>query len=218
MYAGVPIAPPAWVRVTAAPPSWVREAVSALAMPKSVTTAAPWERSTFSGLMSRCTMPCPCAYASARATSRRMLTLSAGVSGGPAQRRGRRAAPGPERLAGDERHGVVRDAVRGAGAQHRDDVGLLEPRRELDLAGEPLGGEPLAERGGDDLDDHLPVQRGLRRQPDPRHPAATDLPLDAVAVGQRPDETVVGHVAHGAEAPREARFTSQRLASVWRAP
>ena len=43
----------------------VRDALIALAMPKSVTTAVPPERRMFSGLMSRCTTPCSCAYASA---------------------------------------------------------------------------------------------------------------------------------------------------------
>ena len=74
MYAGVPNDVPNCVSV--APVTWPRASLNALAMPKSVTTAEPPERSTFSGLMSRCTTPCSCAYASARATSRRMLMTS----------------------------------------------------------------------------------------------------------------------------------------------
>ena len=77
MYAGVPIAMPS--DVSDAPAASV-EAESAFATPKSVTTAEPPERSTLSGLMSRCTMPRACAYASAFATSRRMLTVSCTVS------------------------------------------------------------------------------------------------------------------------------------------
>jgi hypothetical protein len=55
MYAGVPIDVPICVRV--AEPEPVRAALIAFAMPKSVTTAVPPERSTLSGLMSRWTMP-----------------------------------------------------------------------------------------------------------------------------------------------------------------
>jgi len=47
MYAGVPIAAPVCVRFSAA------AALTALAIPKSVTTASPSCSITFSGLMSR---------------------------------------------------------------------------------------------------------------------------------------------------------------------
>ena len=58
MYAGVPTTCRPGVSVAAARlRSSVREALSALAMPKSVTTAAPPESRMFSGLMSRCTTP-----------------------------------------------------------------------------------------------------------------------------------------------------------------
>ena len=59
MYAGVPSVLPAVVSVEL-PPS-ARAAVIALAMPKSVTTAASPASSTLSGLMSRWTMPWSCA-------------------------------------------------------------------------------------------------------------------------------------------------------------
>jgi len=62
-------------------------------MPKSVTTAVPPESSTLSGLMSRCTMPRSCAYASARVTSRRMLMVSPGESGPRSRSRARRLSP-----------------------------------------------------------------------------------------------------------------------------
>jgi len=84
MYAGVPMDVP--ICVSAALPELVRDALMALAMPKSVTTAAPPEMSTLSGLMSRCTTPRACAYASARDTSRRMLTTSLTASGPRASR------------------------------------------------------------------------------------------------------------------------------------
>jgi hypothetical protein len=49
MYAGVPTEVPVWVRF------WPAAAVTAFAIPKSVTTASPSCSITFSGLMSRCT-------------------------------------------------------------------------------------------------------------------------------------------------------------------
>ncbi len=52
------------------------EADTALATPKSVTTAWPSESSTLSGLMSRCTTPLRCAYARASVTSRSMRRAS----------------------------------------------------------------------------------------------------------------------------------------------
>ena len=61
MYVGVPSAKPAEVSVP--------DSVSALAIPKSATTACRLERRMFSGLMSRCTTPCSCANSSASSTS-----------------------------------------------------------------------------------------------------------------------------------------------------
>ena len=69
MYAGVPSATPSDVMP---PCSALLDALNAFATPKSVTIALPPESSTLSGLMSRCTMPCSCAYASADAISRSM--------------------------------------------------------------------------------------------------------------------------------------------------
>src|SRR5688572_24197513 len=72
MYAGVPNATPSDVRPEALPDS-----LTALATPKSVTRAWPRLTITLSGLMSRCTTPCSCAYASASVTSRSNRTASA---------------------------------------------------------------------------------------------------------------------------------------------
>ena len=84
---------PAWVSVTLSDPSWVREALIALAMPKSVTTAAPPESRMFSGLMSRWITPSPWAKASARATSRSRLTASPRGSRAPVASRARNDSP-----------------------------------------------------------------------------------------------------------------------------
>jgi hypothetical protein len=54
MYAGVPICIPTWVSTS---PASVVAALKARATPKSATIATPSANSTFSGLMSRWTMP-----------------------------------------------------------------------------------------------------------------------------------------------------------------
>ena len=91
MYAGVPIDVPTSVSVALSPA--VRAAEIALAIPKSVTTAVPADSSTLSGLMSRWTTPCSCAYASARATSPRIRTTSGMMSAGPSVSRLRSDSP-----------------------------------------------------------------------------------------------------------------------------
>ena len=90
MYAGVPSDVPTCVIVP--PGACVLDAASAFAMPKSVTTAVPLDSSTFSGLMSRCTMPCACAYASACATLRRIARDSSNGMR-PADNRARNESP-----------------------------------------------------------------------------------------------------------------------------
>src|SRR5207249_12056180 len=45
---------------------------------------------------------------------------------------------GPQRLALDEGHGVIQQPIRGASAEQRNDVRMLELRGELDFAPEAL--------------------------------------------------------------------------------
>ena len=88
MYAGVPSDVPSCVSVRRRCVTASRaDAVIAFAMPKSVTTPLPPESSTLSGLMSRCTTPCACAYASA-------LRDVAQDARRPRDRAARRVAPG----------------------------------------------------------------------------------------------------------------------------
>jgi hypothetical protein len=75
MYAGVPSATPCEVRLLDALAP--EETLTALATPKSVTTATPPEMRTLSGLTSRWITPRAWAYASADTTSRRIRTVSA---------------------------------------------------------------------------------------------------------------------------------------------
>lgn len=71
-YWGVPMTMPVWVIVDCAP-------CNARAMPKSITLTAPeLVMITLAGLMSRCTMPCWCEYASASSTPETMISACSG--------------------------------------------------------------------------------------------------------------------------------------------
>ncbi len=63
--------------------------------------------------------------------------------------------PRPQRLAFDERHREVRQTVHLARGQQRDDVRMLEPRGDQDLAPEAVEVDAVAEFGGENLDDDL---------------------------------------------------------------
>src|SRR6476661_5305548 len=106
MYAGVPICIPTWVSTS---PATVVAALSARATPKSATIATPSANRTFSGLMSRWTIPWRCAY------------------------------PIAQRRALDERHRVVRNPIDVTGGQQRNDVRMLQTCGESDLTLETFG-------------------------------------------------------------------------------
>ena len=143
MYAGVPMEPPACVSVVAAPPSEARAAVSALAMPKSVTIAGSVREQHVLGL--------DVAMDDALAVRVGERPGHVPQQAHPLGDRERLAAghPRAERLAPHVGHRVVGEAVGGPGVQDRDDVGVLQPGREPDLAGEALGAQALGELGGD---------------------------------------------------------------------
>ena len=90
-----------------------------------------------------------------------------------------------ERRAAHERHRVPEEPVALAGAQQRDDVRVLEPRGELDLATEAVDAHAAGEVGWQDLDHHRATQRTLGGDEDARHPAAAEFALDGVALAER---------------------------------
>ena len=69
---------------------------------------------------------------------------------------------------------------RRAGGEELHDVGMLQPRRELDLALEPVAVDAGRHLGRQHLDDHAAAERGLFRQEDAAHAAAAELALDTV--------------------------------------
>src|SRR5688572_101571 len=109
-------------------------------MPKSVTTAAPPESITLSDLMSRCTTPCSWAYASAR-------DVAQGAQGIRHRQGAAGAQPVAQRRAFLVRHDEIERPVHLSRIVERHDVGMAEPRGDLDLAQEALVGERARELG-----------------------------------------------------------------------
>jgi hypothetical protein len=66
----------------------------------------------------------------------------------------------------------------------RDDVGMLQAGGELDLAKEPLGAKGLSQLRAKHLECHGAVVAEVVRQIHHGHPAATELPLDAIMSGE----------------------------------
>ncbi len=98
--------------------------------------------------------------------------------------------PAPERLAVHIRHGEPELPVGLARVVHHQDVGMLQPGAEPDLAEEPLGAQDLGQVGMEDLERDRSVMLQVVGQKDGGHSAASQLPLDPVAVGQRRLEAI----------------------------
>ena len=93
-----------------------------------------------------------------------------------------------ERFALDEGHHVVKErpleALDFPRVVERQDMGMLEVGGGPDLGEEPLGPDHRGELGPEHLERHLAVMPEVYREIDDRHPAVTDLALDAIAVAQ----------------------------------
>ncbi len=103
--------------------------------------------------------------------------------------------PLPQRLSLDVGHDVVEEPVGAARIEDAEDVGMLEPGRDLDLLSEPIGAEGGRQVGAQHLDRHLAVVLEVLGEIDRGHPARAEFPLDSVAVGQGCSETI--NSAHG---------------------
>ena len=105
-----------------------------------------------------------------------------------------------ERLALDERHREPEMAAGLTGVEHRQDVGMLQPRGEADLALEPLG----AERDGQLRMEHLERDRAVVlevvREKDGGHAPASDLALEGITTSQ-PSLEVRPQVCHVGQEP-----------------
>ena len=103
--------------------------------------------------------------------------------------------PVPQVVAVHVRHHVVEEARGFAGIVEGEDVGMLEPGGDLDLAEEPLGAERGGELGPENLDGDFSAVPEVGGQVDHGHAALTQLALQRVAVGQRGGE-LGGEVGH----------------------
>ena len=86
----------------------------------------------------------------------------------------------PQGLAIHERHEVVEEPVDLAGIDQRHDVGVVQLRRDLDLAQETVGAERSRKVGVDHFHGDLPVVTRVVRQVHGAHPARAKLTLDLV--------------------------------------
>src|SRR5687768_7630594 len=85
-----------------------------------------------------------------------------------------------ERLAAHERHDEVGKAYDNPCAQNGDDVRMVEPGEDHDLALEPLHGDGGGEGRAEHLDDDFAIEREFLGDEHARHPRPTDLELDCV--------------------------------------
>ncbi len=93
------------------------------------------------------------------------------------------------------RHHVVEEARGFAGIVEGEDVGMLEPGGDLDLAEEALGAQRGGQLGPENLDGDFSAVAEVGGQVDHGHAALTQLALQRVAVGQRGGE-LGGKVGH----------------------
>ena len=187
------------------PPVWLVCPVptTARASPKSATLTTPsMPMSTFSGLMSRCTMPARWAAVSPASTG--SSTANASADGQPAAGVQQVA----QRAAADQLHDQEDQALVGALVADRDDVGVAEHRRGAGLAGEPVDERGVVDQVvGHDLDRDRAVQPQVGGRVDRRHAAAREPLLEAVA----PLEDQADHgVGHGGVHAAECRSAAGR--------
>ena len=100
-----------------------------------------------------------------------------------------------ERLARDERHDVVEEAVGLAGIDQAQDVRMLQAGGDLDLGEEAIAADDGAQLGMEDLDGDLAAVLQVFGEIDRGHAALAQLALDAVAVAQRRGEATRGRRA-----------------------
>jgi len=93
--------------------------------------------------------------------------------------------PGPQALAFDEGHGEPQLASCFAGVEDGEDMRMLEPGREMDLASKPVRPESRGQFWVQNLERHGTVMLQVVRQKDCRHATAPELPLEDVAVAER---------------------------------
>ena len=90
----------------------------------------------------------------------------------------------PQRIALDERHGVVEDVPDLIRHEDGNDVGMRELRREFHLSEKPLSAHPVGELGIQHLDRHRSPRTMLLGEIHGGHASPPDLPLNRVPVSE----------------------------------
>ena len=129
----------------------------------------------FEGFTSRCTMPAPCAAASASAAWARSGAASSGVSAPSRRTSSARVTPSTYSIT-SHCCVVLRDQV-----EDRDDVGVVEPGGQPGLAlGAAEVGAVAARHHADPLEGDLAPEHLVAAEPDGAHAAAADLAVERV--------------------------------------
>src|SRR2546430_9001436 len=89
-----------------------------------------------------------------------------------------------QRFSFDVRHDVIQQVAGCAGVVQRQDVGVVEPGGDLDLAQEPFRAESGGYLVAENLDGDGAVVSPVAGQEHDRHPTPAELPLERVAVRQ----------------------------------
>jgi hypothetical protein len=109
--------------------------------------------------------------------------------------------PGAERFALHVRHHVPQQAARLAGVEQRQQVRVLEVGGDADLREEALTAEHGAQLGVEHFQGDEAVVPDVAGEIHRRHPAAAQLPLEGVAVGE--DRGEAGELAREIATRRE---------------
>jgi hypothetical protein len=92
--------------------------------------------------------------------------------------------PVAQRLAGDKRHHVEKEVALRTGAEHREDVRMLQLYGDFDFLPEPRCTDLTGELWRQELDHHLAAERHLGGQEEATHAAAAQLLLYVVGVSE----------------------------------
>ena len=106
----------------------------------------------------------------------------------------------PQRFAIDKRHHVEEVAARTAAVEQRQNMRMLQSRREFDFLEEPLGPDHRRQFGVQHLERHLTPVAHVFCQVDRCHAAAAELSEQGVAVGESAGQrggNVSGHQYSG---------------------
>ena len=90
-----------------------------------------------------------------------------------------------QRLAAHVRQYIEEDAVRAARVDEREDVRVIELRRDAHLLEEPVGADDGGEIGAEHLERDVAIVLEIAREVDGRHSSGAELATDPIASGHQ---------------------------------